>query len=272
MAKRKRLDVHLAESSLSASREKARREIISGWVKVNGETVREPSRPVTGEESIAIERPGGLFVSRGGEKLNHALEFFRISVRGRVAADLGASTGGFTHCLLVHGAVKVYAIDVGYGQLDYSLRNDPAVTVMERTHVKSLERTMFDPPPDFVTADLSFISILKAAPVLVDVFAPVEGVMLIKPQFEAARDEHKKGVVRKKEHHHAILSRVACSLSEAGIACAGLCFSPLKGPAGNIEFLMHFFAGKPGGPSMPEREIRELAFRTVENAHEYFPE
>ncbi len=127
MKKGKRLDLYLAENKLSESREKARREIIAGWVRVDGETVRVPSRTVKEDQIISMERPGGLYVSRGGEKLEHALRFFKIDMNGRVAVDLGASTGGFTHCMLLHGARLVYAVDVGYGQLDYRLRNNPAV-------------------------------------------------------------------------------------------------------------------------------------------------
>ncbi len=267
MKKGKRLDLYLAEADLSQSREKAKREIIAGWVRVNGETVRVPSTMVTGGEDIVVERPGGIFVSRGGEKLQYALEFFGISVQGRVAADLGASTGGFTHCLLVNGASRVYAIDVGYGQLDYSLRINPAVTVLERTHVRSLLREQFDPPADFLTADLSFISLTKVAGTLVDVFAPIEGLLLIKPQFEALPGEHKKGVVKKKEVHARILRRVVPALGELGILCMGLCPSPLKGPAGNIEFFIRFTTDTGSPLLVDEARLGDLVDKTVERAH-----
>ena len=135
-----RLDLYLAEHGLSQSREKAKKEIIAGWVKVNGETLRDPSRKISGTEIITIERPGGLFVSRGGDKLQHALNEFEICLTGLVALDLGASTGGFTDCMLKSGAVKVYSVDVGYNQIDYSLRIDPRVVVMEKTHAKDIIR------------------------------------------------------------------------------------------------------------------------------------
>ena len=148
-----------------------------------------------------MERPGGLYVSRGGQKLKLAIDRFGISLAGRTAADLGASTGGFTDCMLKEGAAKVYAVDVGYGQLDYALRKDPRVTVMEKTNVRALTRAHFPDAVDFFTADLSFISIVKAFDAVRDAFSPAEGVILIKPQFEAGPGDHKKGVVRKPEAH-----------------------------------------------------------------------
>lgn len=267
MTKGTRLDTFLSENKLSASREKAKREIISGWVKVNGETVREPSRRILGTEDVLVQRPGGLYVSRGGEKLHHALNCFGIDVNKRIAADIGASTGGFTHCLLVHGASLVYAVDVGYGQLDYSLRQNPSVKVMERTHVKNLTGDMFDTIPDLLTADLSFISILKTIDTMRDVFAPVEVVFLIKPQFEAEPEEHKKGVVRKVEHHRAILSRVIESLCGMGVEFRGLCYSPIKGPAGNIEFLFHGYINKTGIPVRYDDGIRQSIESVIAAAH-----
>ncbi|HON76924.1 MAG TPA: TlyA family RNA methyltransferase [Spirochaetota bacterium] len=267
MTKGTRLDIFLSENKLSASREKAKREIISGWVKVDGETVREPSRKVRGDEDIVVQRPGGLYVSRGGEKLHHALEHFNVAVTNRVAADIGASTGGFTHCLLVHGASVVYAVDVGYGQLDYSLRQNPSVKVMERTHVKTLTRDMFDTFPDLITADLSFISILKTIDALRNVFAPVEVVVLIKPQFEAEPEEHKKGVVKKIEHHTAILRRVIESLCSQGVEFRGLCFSPIKGPAGNIEFLFHGYINESGNAEKYDEDIVQYIDSVVIEAH-----
>lgn len=240
MKKKVRLDVFLSEKGLSQSTGMAGREIISGWVKVNGETVREPSKNILGDEVIKVERPKGYFASRGGEKLNYALKEFNIHLEGKVAADLGASTGGFTDCMLKAGALRVYAIDVGYGQLDYSLRIDNRVTVKERTNVKDLTHDVFDTRVDFVTADLSFISIISIFDKIKDLFSPVEGIILIKPQFEAGPDEHKKGVVREKENHKDILTRVIDLLIDKGMILKGLCYSPIKGPAGNIEFLLYF--------------------------------
>lgn len=269
MKKGTRLDTYLAEHGLSASREKARREILAGWVRIDGETVRQPSRLVPGGREVVVERPGGVFASRGGEKLLHALEYFGIDVAGRVVADLGASTGGFTDCLIQKGASLVYAVDVGYGQLDYRLGSDPRVVVMDRTNARHLTRDRFNRRVEFLTADLSFISVLKVIDTVIEVFSPVEGLFLIKPQFEADREEQKKGVVRKAEHHEAILARVIASLAGKGIDVRGLCYSPLKGPAGNIEFFLHFSAGVTGDAlySLSEKEIGERIAVVVEEAH-----
>ena len=244
MAAKIRIDRHLAESGLSESREKAKREILAGWVKVDGETIRDPSREVTGAERITVERPGGLFVSRGGEKLSKALDYFSIDLSGRVCADLGASTGGFTDCMLTKGAVKVYAVDVGYGQLDYRLRSDSRVVVMERTNARAIAKDMFPDKISFVSSDLSFISFTKVYPAISSVFGPVEGVALIKPQFEAETSEHKKGVVVKEENHVRIVGRTLEALAGAGLVIRGLTFSPITGPKGNIEFLLHYTAGE----------------------------
>ncbi|OHD65551.1 MAG: hypothetical protein A2176_03095 [Spirochaetes bacterium RBG_13_51_14] len=266
-----RLDLYLSQNSLSQTREKAKREIIAGWVTVNGETVTDPSRPVTGSEQISVRRPGGLYVSRGGQKLKHALNAFGISLAGRVAADLGASTGGFTDCMLKEGAKKVYAVDVGYGQLDFSLRKDPRVAVMEKTNVRYLKRDNFSDPVDFVAADLSFISILKIFDAIRKVFSPAEGVMLVKPQFEAEAGEHEKGVVRNKEAHAVILTRVLSVLAEKGLIVKGLVHSPVRGPKGNIEFLVHFAmdGGSCRSAGMTEG-LERTVWRIVEQAHAAF--
>ena len=214
--KKIRLDVFLAEKGLSSSREKAKKEIIAGCVTVNGERVREPSAGITGNELVKIERPGGLFVSRGGEKLKRALDFFKIDLKGKTALDLGASTGGFTDCMLKSGAVKVYAVDVGYNQLDYSLRIDSRVVVMEKTHARDIKESMFPGGFDFFTADLSFISILKILSAVKSINNNADGIVLIKPQFEAAPGQHKKGVVKSAVHHEEILERVLEGISHEG--------------------------------------------------------
>ena len=265
--KKVRLDAHCAEKGLSQSREKAKREIISGWVRVNGETVRDPSRRITGGESIVIERPGGIFVSRGGEKLNHALKFFNISLKGAVSADLGASTGGFTDCMLREGAARVYAVDVGYGQMDYSLQRDSRVIVMDRVNVRTLTADDIPERIDFVAADLSFISIVKVFDTIRNIFPDAAGVILIKPQFEAGPGEHKKGVVRKTSAHTAILARVIESLVQKGLVILGLTPSPVRGPAGNIEFLLHYsLSGKKDHACDSDALIKAV----VEEAHAMF--
>jgi 23S rRNA (cytidine1920-2'-O)/16S rRNA (cytidine1409-2'-O)-methyltransferase len=236
---RLRLDRFLAGSGISPSPEKAKSKIIAGWVRINGETVRDPARNITGTEKIEVERPGGLYVSRGGEKLDRALELFGIKLDGLIVLDLGASTGGFTDCMLKRGAAKVYAVDVGYNQLDYSLRSDRRVVVMEKTHAGDIRGEMFSEAIDFFTADLSFISILKALPAVYEAFNRIEGVVLIKPQFEAEPDQHDKGVVRGGEQHVVILERVIRGMGNRGFNLCGLTYSPVKGPAGNIEFLAY---------------------------------
>jgi 23S rRNA (cytidine1920-2'-O)/16S rRNA (cytidine1409-2'-O)-methyltransferase len=241
--KKIRLDAYLAEKGLSQSREKGRREIIAGWVKVNGETFRDPAKKINGDEDVTVERPGGLFVSRGGYNLKKALDYFGIELSGKTAVDLGASTGGFTDCMLKNGAVKVYAVDVGYNQLDYSLRTDSRVVVMEKTHARDINASMFSDKIDFFTADLSFISILKVLPALSSIFAKIEGIILLKPQFEAESFQHKKGVVKSSENHIEILKRVISGIIDTGFYPCGITFSPIKGPAGNIEFLVYLKRG-----------------------------
>jgi len=262
--KKIRLDVYLSGRGLSVSREKARKEIISGWVRVNGETVRDPSRNIRESDDVKVERPGGIFVSRGGDKLKHALTYFNITLEGMTAADLGASTGGFTDCMLRAGAARVFSVDVGYGQLDYSLRTDPRVSVMERKNVRHLAGDDFDADVNFVTADLSFISITRVFENIRELFPRASGVILIKPQFEAERSEHKKGVVRKAEIHVSILARVLASLAEKGMVYRGLTFSPVKGPAGNIEFLLYFSMDDTGEPV---KEFDDIVRPVVEEAH-----
>lgn len=269
--KKTRLDVYLAQAGLSPTREKAKREIMAGWVKIDGETVSDPARTVAGTEAVTVSRPGGLYVSRGGQKLKFAIDRFGISLAGRTAADLGASTGGFTDCMLREGAVRVYAVDVGYGQLDYSLRTDGRVVVMEKTNARNISRDNFPDRVDFVAADLSFISIVKVFDAIRDVFSPVEGVILVKPQFEAGPGDHKKGVVRRSEAHRAILERVIAALEAKGMVMKGLVHSPVQGPKGNIEFLLYFECG--AGAAHPHASpedhgafIRDI----VDRAHEYF--
>ncbi|MBN2159667.1 MAG: TlyA family RNA methyltransferase [Spirochaetes bacterium] len=268
--KKTRLDIFLSGSGLSQSREKAKREIMAGWVKVDGETVADPARKIAGTERVTVQRPGGLYVSRGGRKLKAAIDAFGISMAGRVALDLGASTGGFTDCMLKEGASRVYAVDVGYGQLDYSLRNDPRVTVMEKTNARSLSKEDFADTVDFVAADLSFISIIKVFGTIRDLFAPIEGVILLKPQFEAGPGHHKKGVVQERKAHAEILIRVISSLAEMGMVMLGLAHSPLKGPKGNIEFLLHFKCAGPAGAGYYAKEQESVIMDAVDNAHRCF--
>ncbi len=267
MKKGIRIDAYLSENGLSESTDKAKREIIAGWVMVDGETVRIPSRVITGREKISVERPGGDFASRGGEKLQHALKFFNISIKGLIVADLGASTGGFTDCLLQNGAKKAYSIDVGYGILDYRLRVDKRVVVKEKTNVRNLTKEDFDDPIDFVTADLSFISILKVFDKINELFSPADGIILLKPQFEARPKEHHKGVIKEKEDHCNILKRVIHRLLDKGMQFNGLHFSPLMGPAGNIEFLLYFNTGGDNNREKSCEEIDVIIDDVIDEAH-----
>lgn len=248
---KKRLDVLLVERGLAESRAQAQRLIRAGLVRVGGQVADKPGTRMATNVEIALQaRP--RFVSRGGEKLEAALVRFGLDVAGAVAADVGASTGGFTDCLLQHGARRVYAIDVGYGQLAWRLRNDPRVVVMERTNARYLES--LPEPVDVVTADVSFISLGLILPVAVRWFTPpspppVGGgvVALIKPQFEAGRREvGKGGVVRDPAVHRRVLERVLGIAAELGLGLCGLMPSPLRGPAGNVEFLAWWGFGAGG--------------------------
>lgn len=235
-----RLDVLLTERGLVESRSLAQKLVLAGEVRVDGELVVEPARriPLSAEVSVAS---GPKFVSRGGEKLEPALAAFGMAdLDGRVCADVGASTGGFTDCLLQHGASKVYALDVGYGILHWKLRNDPRVVVMERTNARHVER--LPEPPGLVTIDAAFISLRILLPVVKDWFEDQPGkvIALIKPQFEAGREEVSKGegVIHDPRVHRQVLEEVLNFSQEAGFAVMGLVKSSLKGPKGNIEFLV----------------------------------
>ena len=239
---RERLDVLLVERGLASSREMARRMIMAGEVRVDGEVRTKPGMRVAQDAVINVQQMP-RFVSRGGEKLAAALDAFPVEVRGRVCADVGASTGGFTDCLLQHGAARVYAIDVGYGQLDYRLRSDPRVVVMERTNARYLERLA--EPVSLVVADVSFISLRYLFPVIRGwLTLPADLILLVKPQFEAGREQvGKGGVVRDPQVHRRVLVEVLEAAQAAGYAVCGLMRSPLRGPAGNVEFLTWLRAG-----------------------------
>jgi 23S rRNA (cytidine1920-2'-O)/16S rRNA (cytidine1409-2'-O)-methyltransferase len=230
---------------LSPSREQAQDAIVAGRVLVAGAPATKPARLVAPAESIAMIGPGPRFVSRGGEKLDAALEHFAIDVEGGRALDAGASTGGFTDCLLQRGAREVVAVDVGYGQLHERLRTDPRVVVRERTNIRTLDAEGIEGPVDIVVADLSFISLRTVAAALLACAAPgADLVLLVKPQFEAGREEaaRGKGVIRDPEIHARVLGEVASALEVLGAAIMGSVQSPLTGADGNVELLLHAVA------------------------------
>ena len=246
---KKRLDVLLTERGLVENRTKAQAVIMSGLVYVAGQKADKPG--VSYEETVDIEvRTGGCpYVSRGGLKLEKALRDFGVKPEGYVCSDSGASTGGFTDCLLQQGAKKVFAIDVGYGQLDWKIRSDPRVVVMERTNVRFVTPEQLGEPLDLSVVDVSFISLKIVLPVIKTFLKPEGQVLcLIKPQFEAGKEKvGKKGVVREPAIHKEVLDNFVMLAHTLGFRILGLTFSPVKGPEGNIEFLGHLtLADLPG--------------------------
>jgi 23S rRNA (cytidine1920-2'-O)/16S rRNA (cytidine1409-2'-O)-methyltransferase len=245
-----RLDVLLVERGLAESRSLAQRLVMAGQVRVNGEVELKPSTRISSDVQLTVDR-GPRYVSRGGEKLEAALQAFGLMALGGIAcADIGASTGGFTDCLLQHGAGCVFAVDVGYGELHWKLRNDPRVTVMERTNARHV--TGFPAPVELVTIDASFISLRILLPVAIVWFGERPGrvVALIKPQFEAGRADAAKGegVIRDPEVHRKVLRDVLMAAQDLGFCVKGLIRSPLLGPKGNTEFLVDL--GWPGEKSV----------------------
>lgn len=240
MAKQ-RLDVYLAENGMVKSRSEAQSIIMAGEVYINNQKASKAGEQVNGDENIEIRSTARKYVSRGGLKLEKAMQCFPISPDGLVCMDIGASTGGFTDCMLQNGAKKVYAVDVGYGQLAWSLRCDERVVNMERTNIRHLEDESLDEKIDFFSVDVSFISLALVLPVAYRVSNDdVVGVCLIKPQFEAGRDKvGKKGVVRDGNVHKEVIHKVFEFTKEIGFKIHGLEFSPIKGPEGNIEYLMY---------------------------------
>jgi 23S rRNA (cytidine1920-2'-O)/16S rRNA (cytidine1409-2'-O)-methyltransferase len=253
---RRRLDAELVRRGLVVSRERAREAVAAGLVTVAGAPADTPSRLVGLGVPIAVAGPPPRFVSRGGEKLDAAVEVFGLEVAGRRVLDAGASTGGFTDCCLQRGAASVVAVDVGYGQLHERLRADPRVEVRERANVRQLQAGAIQPPPDLVVADLSFISLCTVAPALLDVAAPgADLVLLVKPQFEAGRAAVSagRGVVRDPEVRAEALVAVGARLQSLGASIMGAMVSPLRGADGNVEFLLHAVA--PGGPARPSPPV-----------------
>ncbi len=236
---KKRLDVLMTERGLAESRQKAQALILAGAVSVDGRRVDKPGAAVADGAEIAVKR-SLAYVSRGGLKLEKALKLFPIGLAGSVCADIGASTGGFTDCMLQRGAAKVYAVDVGYGQLAWKLRTDERVICLERTNARYLTREQIPEALDFASVDVSFISLRLILPPLRALLRDGESrvVCLVKPQFEAGRERvGKKGVVRDRAAHREVLADFFGNASAAGFAVDGLTWSPIRGPEGNIEYL-----------------------------------
>jgi 23S rRNA (cytidine1920-2'-O)/16S rRNA (cytidine1409-2'-O)-methyltransferase len=255
---RRRLDVELVRRGLVESRARAADAIAAGRVLVGGAPADRAARQVSAEESIALVGPPARFVSRGGEKLEAALAGFGIAVSGRRAVDVGASTGGFTDCLLQRGAGHVYAVDVGRGQLAWSLRTDERVTLLESTNVRGLDSGHLGGPVPLAVVDVSFISLLTVGPALVGVTTPdADLVLLAKPQFEAGRSAvGKGGVVRDAQVHADVLRRLAVGLRELGLPVVDAIPSPLLGADGNREFLLQV---RRGGSAWEAARVAALA-------------
>lgn len=238
MASKERIDTLLVDREMVGDLDTARRLVMAGKVRADDQVVPNPSSRVEVQAQVRIDR-GPRFVSRGGEKLAAAMAAFPLEVRDQICADVGASTGGFTDCLLQAGAARVYAIDVGYGILDWQLRRDPRVVVRERTNARYLES--LPDPVDFITLDVSFISLRRLLPVIVGWYGPGggESVALIKPQFEASREEAARGqgVITDPCIQHRVLREVLTAAQGEGFDVLGLLESPLMGPEGNREFL-----------------------------------
>lgn len=260
MAK-KRLDILLFEKGLVPSRERAKTTIMEGIVYVNGQKADKAGESVPEDAQIEVRASNKEFVSRGGKKIEKALGHFGIDPKGLVCMDIGASTGGFTDCLLQRGALKVYSVDVGYGQLAWSLRQDPRVKCMERTNIRYVTPDMLEETPQLAVIDVSFISLKLVLPVVASLLTEDGQVAcLIKPQFEAGKGKvGKKGVVRDPETHREVLEHFVNNAHASGFQVLDLTFSPIKGPEGNIEFLGYLSKSEP-------EQAYEIA-SVIEQAH-----
>lgn len=253
-----RLDIVMAAQGLAESREKAKAIIMSGIVYIDNQKCDKPGQQVTEDAPIEVRGDTLKYVSRGGLKLEKAINEFNIDLTERACMDVGASTGGFTDCMLQNGAKTVYSVDVGYGQLAWKLRTDPRVVNLERTNIRYVDSGIIKHTLDFVSVDVSFISLKLIIPVIYKLMnTGAETVCLIKPQFEAGREKvGKKGVVRDRGVHLEVVTKIIEFAKAAGLAPVGLSFSPIKGPEGNIEYLM--YAKKDGIYTITDEIINEI--------------
>ncbi|SDY56783.1 23S rRNA (cytidine1920-2'-O)/16S rRNA (cytidine1409-2'-O)-methyltransferase [Evansella caseinilytica] len=268
MEKKQRIDVLLVDKGLSETREKAKRSIMAGLVYADGDRVDKPGTKVSTDSHIELKGQAIPYVSRGGLKLKKAIQAFQLTLEDKIVLDIGASTGGFTDCALQEGAKLVYALDVGYNQLAWKLRQDERVIVMERTNFRYVTAKDFqEGAPDFATIDVSFISLKRILPVLKMIIKPGGQVSaLVKPQFEAGREEvGKKGIVRDRQVHVKVLQEIIAFAEEVGFEVRGITYSPIRGGEGNIEFLLHLTAAA----TVTENEdIRDQVETVVNDAHQ----
>ena len=266
-SKKERLDILLVEKGFFPSREKAKSAIMAGEVLVEGERVDKSGQRIKVESNISVIEKETAFVSRGGEKLEKALKVFNVHVKGKRAIDVGASTGGFTDCLLKYGAEKVYCIDVGYGQLAWKLQKDSRVVVIDRTNIRYLTADKFNDLFELATIDVSFISLDKVLPAVYNLLKEKgEVVALIKPQFEAGREFIQKGgLVKKAEVHQTVIERICEKAQKIGFSIQGLTFSPLKKTSGNIEYFICLIknSGKDKANNFPQ-----IVEKVVKQAHQ----
>jgi len=266
---KERLDILLVKKRLFATREKAKRAIMSGEILVEGEKNTKAGQKVKIDSNISVLKKETVYVSRGGEKLEKAIKIFNISVKGKRVIDVGASTGGFTDCLLKSGAEKVYCVDVGYGQLAWKLQKDHRVVIIDRTNIRYLTADKFDSLFELATIDVSFISLDKVLPAVYNLIKEKgEVVALIKPQFEAGREfVQKGGLVKKAKVHQMVIERVGDKAKKMGFSIQGLTFSPLKKTSGNIEYLIYLV--KDSGKDKINN-FSQIVEEVVKKAHQEF--
>lgn len=258
--KRQRIDILLVEKNLVKSREKAKRIIMEGIVFIDGQRIDKPGEKVNPDKKITIRGNPIPYVSRGGLKLEKAIDSFEIDLKDKITIDVGASTGGFTDCMLKNGAKKVYAIDVGYGQLDWNLRQDNRVVVKERTNIRYVAKDEIGEIADFASIDVSFISLRLVLPVVKELIKEGgEIVSLVKPQFEAGKEKvGKKGVVRDRKVHEEVLENIYNFCKKIGLHVKDVTYSPVKGAAGNIEYLFHIVKESYENNDDIEKKLKEI--------------
>lgn len=267
MAEKERLDVLLVSLGLASSRELAKAYIMAGDVYVEGNKEDKAGTKVDINSKVEVRGREMPYVSRGGFKLEKAMAEFPVQLEGKICMDIGSSTGGFTDCMLQNGASKVYSIDVGYGQLAWKLRNDGRVVCMEKTNVRYITEEQISDKPEFASVDVSFISLTKVIPPALSVMADnAQMVCLIKPQFEAGREKvGKKGVVKDKKVHEEVILKIIDFAFEIGLNVIGISFSPIKGPEGNIEYLIMLDKENEG---LSMEDAHKAAHNIVEQSHE----